>query len=71
MKVIFLENGNTMCFDNDGQQIPKLQPSWFLLYIDKLIKNKIDPTTVQFTICGKPASVFKTGDGYNWQFGSG
>jgi len=37
--VMISDNGNIAVFDNNGQQIPELQQSWFLMII-KLFKEK-------------------------------
>lgn len=34
--VIFLGNGNTAVFDEDGEQIPELQKTWVLLFLNVL-----------------------------------
>jgi hypothetical protein len=64
MKVIFLANGNTMVFDEDGKQVPKLQESWLLQYLEA---NDINPIGIEITMPdGCKASVFETCNGYNW-----
>ncbi len=35
-RVIFFSNGNTGAFDSSGKQIPKLQSSWFKVFIKHL-----------------------------------
>ena len=46
-EVIFMRNGNTAVFDEDGEQIPELQESWFLKYIDFLKKGGINPGFIE------------------------
>ena len=65
--IYFFENGNTAATDK-SEQIPKLQKSWLLLYVDFLKSEGIDPTKLEYHFaCGK-AKVFKTVFGYNWRF---
>ena len=69
LQVRFFPNGNTMAF-RDGQQVPSLQESWILLYVQHLVAAGIDPTKVEFTMPnGSRATVFEIEGGYNWQFG--
>lgn len=70
LKVMFFLNGNTMAF-RDGQQVPDLQESWLLLYVQLLVTHGIDPTEVTFAMPdGSRATVFEIEDGYNWKFGA-
>ncbi len=41
MTIKFFHNGNTMCFNDNGQQIPEYQKSWVLAFIDS-IRDDID-----------------------------
>lgn len=70
MKVMFFPNGNTACFEN-GRQVPELQESWFMLYVQLLAAIGHDPTQIEFTMPnGMRAKVFELEDGsYNWGFG--
>jgi hypothetical protein len=66
--VFFFPNGNTAYCD-DGEQVPRLQKSWLLLYVDYAVANGVDPTTVEFNLpMGGKARVFKTDEGdWNWR----
>ena len=68
MKAIFFPNGNTRYFDQNGQQVPELQQSWLLLYVEFLKSKNIDPLTIEYELPNGKARLFKTDDGYNWQF---
>ena len=69
LKVRFFQDGNTMAF-RDGQQVPDLQESWILLYVQYLVTAGVDPTKVKFTMPGgSRVTVFEIEGGYNWQFG--
>lgn len=72
MKAIFFPNGNTMFFNDKGGQVPELQRSWFLLYIDFLVSKGVDPFAVKYYLSGTgKAHLIKTTDGYNWKIESG
>jgi len=58
-RVIFFPNGNTMCFDDDGEQVPRLQRSWFMLYVAFLESKGIDPLTVKYELPEGPVTLFK------------
>jgi len=68
MKVIFFPNGNTVVFEN-GQQVPDLQESWFMLYVQLLAAIGIDPTEVEFVMPdANRAEVVDAGTaGFNWR----
>lgn len=67
MKVMFFNNGNTMVFDNQGQQVEECQEPWLRLYADFLASKDIDPTKVSFEMPnGRSVKVIKTDIGYNW-----
>ena len=70
VKVMFFPNGNTAAF-RDGKQVPELQESWMLLYVQLLSGVGIDPTQVEFTMPdGSHANIFETEDGrYSWRLG--
>lgn len=38
--VIFFANGNTACFDKDGEQVPECSHSWFNLFREYLEETK-------------------------------
>jgi len=66
IEVIFFPNGNTaVC--KDCKQIPELQESWLLLYVNFLLTKGIDPTEVDFWLPTGKAKVFKTPKGYEWK----
>jgi hypothetical protein len=68
MKVIFFSNGNTICFDEKGEQVPELQKSWFLLYAQFLESKGIDVQNIEYQLpSGGYAKIFKTSIGYNWE----
>ena len=73
IQVIFANNGNTMVFNESGKQMPELQRSWLLLFMDFLKKNSIDPIKVDFTLpSGWKAEPFECSDGsYNWRISNG
>lgn len=71
MKATFFNNGNTMFFNDKGEQVPELQQSWFLMYIKFLVKQGIDPINVEYEMPdGQKPEPFKTEDSYNWRFGN-
>ena len=68
-EILFFQNGNTCVFDENGKQIPKLQTSWLLLYIDFLKNKGIKPEGLKVVLpSAKAATIFKIKDGYNWKF---
>lgn len=65
--VFFFSNGNTVFCEND-KQIPKLQKSWFMMYVRFLIKNKINPEECEFNMSdGNKAVPFKYKNKWNWK----
>lgn len=65
--VMFFPNGNTAAVD--GEQIPGLQASWFLLYVEFLAEKGVDPTQCEFLFPGGArAHVFRIDSGWNWGF---
>jgi len=67
MEIMFFNNGNTVIFENN-EQARSLQIGWIELYIEHLIKNRIDPALIDYIMPdGKSANVFKTESGYNWR----
>lgn len=71
LKVIFFPSGNTAAF-KDGRQVPDLQDSWFMIYVQLLVAVGIDPTEVEFAMPdARRATVFETESGsYNWRIGA-
>ena len=69
--ITFFNNGNVMCFDDKGQQVPKFQKSIIQVYCKLLEEEGTDPTTVDFTMPdGRKAKPFKTESGsWNWELG--
>jgi len=69
--VYFFANGNTLVFDQLGQQIPQVQESWLLKYLEWLnLQPEMIGTTLEdleIIIPGGTAKVFKTSQGYNWK----
>ena len=69
IKVTFYSNGNTTAF-KDGAQVPELQIPWFLLYIQELVRQGVDPTEVEFVMPSGPTPnvINVSGDVYSWSF---
>jgi hypothetical protein len=44
--IIFFPNGNTAVFDENGEQMPELQKSWFRLFINSLGECDLDNTEI-------------------------
>jgi len=66
-EVYFFRNGNTAFLD--GAQVPELQRPWILLYVEFLVSKGVDPLGIVFRLPdGKNARVFKTSEGFNWEF---
>ncbi len=71
VEVMFFANGNTAVFDEKGEQIPKLQRSWLVMFIEMLEKQGFDPTGIIFnTPDARVAHPFiKKEDGsWGWEF---
>lgn len=69
MEVAFFANGNTAVFDDNGDQIPKLQKSWLLIFAEFLKEKGFDPLEIKFSMPnGGYAELFEIPDGYNWRF---
>lgn len=67
--VFLFPNGNTAATDSAGEQIPELQVSWLLTYVEFLISKGVDPTRIEFRLPGGFVRLFKTDDGgWNWRF---
>lgn len=67
VNVLFLPNGNTAVFKN-GEQVPELQRSWLLKFAEFLEQNGVDIENSTFELPTGNAKLFKTGEGYNWQY---
>jgi hypothetical protein len=66
--VIFFPNGNTAVFD-DSNQIPELQKSWLLVFVQFLEDRGIDPAGIEFTMPNRlTVRLFRNEDGWNWGF---
>ncbi len=63
---VLFKNGCTAYF-RDGEQVGELQKSWFMLYVEFLVANGIDPTKVEFELPDGKYQVFRTEDGWNYQ----
>lgn len=68
VEAFFFPNGNVAVCEN-GEQVPKLQGSWFLKYIMFLKKKGVDVENSKFYLPGGGVGkVFKTSEGkYNWE----
>lgn len=68
MNVYHFSNGNTVIFDDNGEQMPELQESWFKIFLDSLESKGIDPTTMNFIMPrGEIVEPFKTEHDWNWK----
>ena len=62
-KVSFFKNGLTAAFE-DGQQLPQLQESWFVLYLQFIAAAGFDPTEIDFFMPNaRSVKVFRLEDG--------
>jgi len=68
-RVTFFANGMTMAFNRHGKQMPKLQESWFLLFLEVVKSEGFRPEDVDFELPnGTKAEAFSIGNGgYNWR----
>ena len=70
-KIYFFRNGNTLVYagQKDSDQIPELQESWILLYLEFLVSKGYDPEEFKFMFPdGKEGRFFKLDDeSYNWE----
>ena len=67
VNVIFFSNGNTAVYENQ-EQIPELQKSWLLNFIEFLENNGVDVLNSTYELPQGKAKLFKTEEGYNWMF---
>lgn len=68
--VTFFPNGNSMVFDEQGNQIPELQEAWIILWLKHAESLGYDPTECKDIQLphGRFAQPFKTSEGnFNWQ----
>ena len=65
--VIFFPNGNTAVFKNNIQ-IPELQLSWFLKFVEFLESKDIDIMNSTYELPEGQAKLTRTEEGYNWNF---
>ena len=72
VQVLFFPNGNTAVFEN-SEQVPELQTSWFLKFVEFLEENNVDVINSAFEFPDsenpgrwKKAKLIKIEDGYNW-----
>lgn len=65
-QIIFFNNGNTAVFDSKGQQIPKFQKSWLLMFIEFLQSKgaKVEKTEINLPD-GRRAKYLKKY--HNWE----
>lgn len=59
------ENGMTMVFDGNGEQLPELQIPWFRIYLEWLESKGVEPSEIQFNLPDRHAyRAKKMADGY-------
>lgn len=64
--VFFFPDGQTAVTDG-REQIPELQQSWLILFLEFLESKGEDPMAYEFKLpSGQTARAFKTDSGYNW-----
>ena len=69
IKVMFFSSGSTAAF-RDGQQVPMLQESWLMLYVQVVVARGIDPTELDIVLPdGRHAKIFEADGTLNWQVG--
>lgn len=65
-KVLFFPNGNTAAFQN-GQQVPMLQESWLMLYVQMVVALGIDHADLDITMPdGYHAKIIEVDGVLNW-----
>ena len=67
VNVIFFPNGNTAVYKNN-EQVPELQQSWFLKFVEFLESKDVDVLNSTFELQQGNAKLFRTKEGYNWNF---
>ncbi len=72
MKVTFYSNGNTVVFDEDGQQAAEYQEPWILLFANFLKEKGIDPLATTFIMpSGRSARIISAThedkEYFNWE----
>lgn len=67
--VVMFPNGNTFVGGPNGAQLEKFQKSWFILYLNYLQSEGINPEQCTFLMPnGKTAFVTKLKEGgFNWK----
>lgn len=65
--VLFFPNGNSAVLDEEGQQIPELQKSWFLMFVEFLQSKGVKVEDIEEIKLpnGKVAEYLK--DYHNWR----
>jgi hypothetical protein len=66
--IYFFANGATAAV-NKWEQIPEIQQSWLVVFLEFLEHKGVDPTTCDFHLpSGRVARVFKTSENeWNWE----
>lgn len=68
MKITFMDNGNTVAFSSGRDQMPDLQKSWLLMYVQFLESKGFDPTEHEFVLpSGRHAKIIRIENGFTWQ----
>ena len=70
MKVTFFDNGNTIVFGDNGEQMPELQQPWFLKFLEFLEQHplNLDIEKISFeTQNGFKFKPFRIENGWNWE----
>lgn len=67
--IVFFSNGNTCVFDENGEQIPQLQESWFRLFIELLRCDDIDFKNAEIIMPdNRKANILELeNDDWNWE----
>lgn len=64
--VYMFGNGNTAVCKN-GEQVPDLQRSWLILFVEFLASMGEDPTSFTYELPDCTAEVFPIEGGFNWR----
>ena len=67
VNVTFLPNGTTVVLKNN-KQIPELQQSWFLKFIEFLESKDVDVMNSTYELQEGNAKLIRTEEGYDWNF---